>query len=36
VLRSKYSADVYPVGDCAGGKNVYDATHTALFAALKV
>ena len=35
-LRVRYPLDVYTVGDCAGGHNLYDATHTAYFAALSL
>ena len=35
-LRTVYPGDVYPIGDCAGGKNIYDANHSALFAALRI
>ena len=35
-LRGKYPVDVIPAGDVSGGVNLYDATHSAHFAALKV
>lgn len=35
-LRGRYPLEVHPAGDVAGGVNLYDATHTAHFAALKV
>ena len=31
-----YAQGVVPVGDCEGGTNLYDATHTAYFGALRV
>ena len=34
-LRSHYAGGIIPIGDCEGGNNIYDATHTAYFAALK-
>ncbi len=35
-LEAKYATGVRCVGDCAGGKNLYDATHSAYFAALSI
>ena len=35
-LEAKYPGCVRRVGDCAGGKNIYDATHSAYFAALSI
>ena len=35
-LRRKYPVEVIPAGDIAGGVNLYDATHSAHFAALKI
>ena len=35
-LRGKYPVDVLPAGDVSGGVNLYDATHSAHFAALKI
>ncbi len=35
-LEAQYARGVYPVGDCAGGKNIYDATHSAYFAAMGI
>ena len=35
-LRAKYAQGVIPVGDCEGGSNIYDATHTAYFGALSI
>ena len=35
-LRGKYAQGVIPAGDCEGGTNLYDANHTAYFAALSV
>ena len=35
-LQDKYAQGVVPVGDCEGGTNLYDATHTAYFGALRV
>ncbi len=35
-LRGRYPVDIIPAGDCAGGQNLYDATHSAHFAALKI
>ena len=35
-LEAKYAAGVRCVGDCAGGKNLYDATHSGYFAALAI
>lgn len=35
-LSSLYSAGVLLAGDCAGGKNLYDANHTAFFAAKRI
>ncbi len=35
-LQEKYARGVIPVGDCEGGNNIYDATHTAYFGALRV
>ena len=35
-LRQVYAQGVIPVGDCEGGTNIYDATHTAFFAALSI
>lgn len=35
-LREKYPLQVLPAGDVAGGTNIYDATHSAHFAALRV
>ncbi len=34
-LRARYSSScVIPIGDCEGGHNIYDATHTAFWAAM--
>ena len=35
-LRSKYSQGIVLAGDCAGGKDLYDANHTAFFAAKRI
>lgn len=35
-LRGKYPLEVIPAGDVSGGVNLYDATHSAHFAALKI
>ena len=35
-LQTRYAQGVIPVGDCEGGTNLYDATHTAFFGALRV
>ena len=35
-LRGRYPLEVIPAGDVSGGVNLYDATHSAHFAALKV
>lgn len=35
-LRGRYPLDVIPAGDVSGGVNLYDATHSAHFAALKI
>ena len=35
-LRGKYPLEVIPAGDVCGGTNIYDATHSAHFAALKI
>lgn len=35
-LRGKYPLEVIPAGDVSGGVNLYDAIHSAHFAALKV
>ena len=35
-LHAKYPVDVHPAGDIAGGNNIYDATHSAHFAALRI
>lgn len=35
-LQSKYAQGIIPVGDCEGGTNLYDATHTGFFGALTV
>lgn len=35
-LRKSYAKGIIPVGDCEGGNNIYDATHTAYFGALTV
>lgn len=35
-LRKKYAQGIIPVGDCEGGSNLYDATHTGYFGALTV
>ncbi|MBQ9268221.1 MAG: FAD-dependent oxidoreductase, partial [Oscillospiraceae bacterium] len=35
-LQARYAQGVIPVGDCEGGTNLYDATHTAYFGALRV
>ena len=34
-LRAVYAEGIYLIGDCEGGSNIYDATHTAYFAALR-
>ncbi len=35
-LREKYPLQVLPAGDVDGGTNIYDATHSAHFAALRI
>ena len=35
-LQRRYAQGIIPVGDCEGGSNLYDATHTAYFGALTV
>ncbi len=36
-LRAQYSSTcVIPIGDCEGGHNIYDATHTAFWAAMRI
>ena len=35
-LRAVYPTGVYTVGDCGGGHNLYDASHTAYFTALSI
>ena len=35
-LHAKYPVDVHAAGDIAGGSNIYDATHSAHFAALRI
>lgn len=35
-LQKEYAMGVIPVGDCEGGTNLYDATHSGYFAALSV
>lgn len=35
-LQGKYAQGIIPVGDCEGGTNLYDATHTGYFGALTV
>lgn len=35
-LNSRYAQGIIPVGDCEGGTNIYDATHTGYFGALTV
>lgn len=34
-LRAAYAGGIIPIGDCDGGHNIYDATHSAYFAALR-
>ena len=35
-LRARFPVDVLPAGDLDGGVNLYDAIHSAHFAALRV
>lgn len=35
-LTEKWARGVIPAGDCAGGTNLYDASHSAYFGALRV
>ena len=35
-LRGRYATGIVPIGDCEGGTNLYDATHSGHFAALNI
>jgi len=35
-LQEKYAQGIIPVGDCEGGTNLYDATHSGYFGALLI
>lgn len=35
-LCEVYTQCIVPIGDCSGGTNLYEATHTAFFAALRI